>query len=285
MITSLRQHWKIYAIEGLSLGIFMVSASFFGTMLEYPRSVVHLALPNEFLRRCLMGFAMGTTATFIIYSPMGKLSGAHMNPALTLTFLMLGKIKRNDAIFYAIFQCMGGILAIALMTILLGDAFKDEPVNYVITAPGKSGAVIAFGVEVIIALCMMTMVLTTSNHPKFSGYTGFIAGFFVMSYVVLSGPISGFSMNPARTLASAVPSGMYPFFWIYMTAPFLGMFSSAALYKALNGKTICAKMHHSDHLTCIFNCGYCKHYSTIDESNTKDHRPSTMDFKTNNYGK
>lgn len=232
-----------------------------------------------------MGFAMGTTATLIIYSPMGKLSGAHMNPALTLAFLSLGKIKPNDAIFYSIFQCLGGILAVILMSIILGDAFKDEPVNYVITAPGKVGVTTAIMVEVAIAFFMMTMVLVTSNHPKFSNYTGVVAGFFVMNYVILSAPISGFSMNPARTLASAVPSGMYPSFWIYMTAPFMGMFSAAALYKALNGKTICAKMHHNDHPTCIFNCGYCKHYSTIDESNTKDHRPSSMDFKTNNYGK
>lgn len=259
MVESLKRNWRIYSMEAACLGIFMASASFFGTLLEYPDSIVHQVLPNGFFRLCLMGVAMGLTALAINYSPMGRLSGAHMNPALTFIFFWLGKIKRNDAIFYSIFQCVGGIGAVTLMSLLIGNPFHDSHVNYVITEPGKLGVGAAFIIEVFIAFCMMTMVLTTSNHPKLKNYTGAIAGFFVMCFVILSGPISGFSMNPARTLASAVPSGMYPSFWIYMTAPFIGFGIAAFIYKSLHGKVMCAKMHHSDHYRCIFNCGYCKH--------------------------
>ncbi len=237
----------------------MVSASFFGTLLEYPGSAIHQAVQNDFLRLIIMGFAMGVTATLIIYSPMGKLSGAQMNPAVTFTFYGLKKMKINDAIFYSLFQCAGGTLAVLLMRLILGKAFAEAHVNYVVTAPGKYGPLSAFMVEVIIAFVMMLMILITSNSERMAKYTGVFAGCFVMAYVIISGPISGFSMNPARSIASAIPSGHYNSFWIYLTAPFIGMFSGAACYQYFKGVVHCAKMHHSKFYKCIFNCEYCEH--------------------------
>ncbi|MFQ5683048.1 MAG: hypothetical protein ACE5HC_07220 [Candidatus Binatia bacterium] len=76
-------------MEAAGLGIFMVSACTFGTILEYPASPIHQAIADPFLRRILMGLAMGLTAVGIIYSPWGKQSGAHINPAITLTFFRL----------------------------------------------------------------------------------------------------------------------------------------------------------------------------------------------------
>lgn len=248
-------------MEAFCLGLFMVSASFFGTLLEYPASPVHQLITSNFLRLCLMGFAMGATATLLNYSPMGKLSGAHMNPAVSFTFVRLGKMQWTDAICYTLFQCVGGVLAVAAMSLLLGEGFKDAHVNYVITAPGKPGPAVAFAAEVIIAFCMMMMVLVTSNHSKLSKYTGAFAGLLVMIYVILTGPVSGFGMNPARTLASAIPAMQFSSFWIYMTAPFIGMFSAAAFYQRFKGAVICAKMNHSEFYKCIFNCGYCTHES------------------------
>jgi aquaporin Z len=263
MLKALKLNFKVYLMEAICLGLFMVSASFFGTLLEYPGSPVHQMVTSNFLRLCLMGLAMGATAALLTYSPMGKLSGAHMNPAISFTFVQLKKMKTVDALYYTLFQCVGGILAVTIMTLVLGDAFKDLPVNYAITAPGNSGSALAFIAEVTIAFFMMVMVLITTNHTRLSKYTGVIAGFFVMSYVILTGPVSGFGMNPARTMASAVPAMQFPSFWIYMTAPFIGMFSAAALYKRFVGAVICAKMHHSEFYKCIFDCDYCKHQSLV----------------------
>lgn len=263
---SLKQNWKVYSMEAVCLGLFMISASLFGTALEYSGSSLHSAIPNSFVRLCLMGLAMGVTAILLIYSPMGKLSGAHMNPALTFSFVRLGKIKMIDAIYYCLFQCAGGILAVYLMSLLLGDSFTSAEVNYVVTVPGRLGVLIAFIAELVIAYGMMTMVLTTSNHPRLSKYTGVVAGFFVMTYVILTGPISGFSMNPARTIASAVPAMKYDSLWIYMTAPFIGMLSAAEVFRLFKGKAICAKLHHTNSYLCIFNCGYCEHKETEHDS-------------------
>lgn len=246
-------------MEAVCLGLFMISASFFGTVLEYPGSILNEVLPNGFIRLIFMSVAMGATATAIIYSPMGKLSGAHMNPAVTFTFYGLKKISVNDAIFYALFQCVGGTLAVLLMRVVLGEAFEDVHVNYVVTTPGKYGPLTAFIIEIAIAFCMMMMILITSNNSKTAKFTGVFAGIFVMAYVILSGPISGFGMNPARSLSSAIPSGHYNSFWIYITAPFIGMFSAAGCYYYFKGVVHCGKMHHSKLYECIFNCGYCEH--------------------------
>ena len=259
MVHTLKTNWKVYSMEAICLGLFMVSACFFGTLLEFPGSPIHQVLPNDFLRLCLMGAAMGVTATVIIYSPMGKLSGAHMNPAVSFTFVRLGKMKWQDGIFYSLFQCVGGVIAVYLMVWALGEGFTSKPVNYVVTAPGKLGARVAFIVEIAIAFCMMMMVLVTSNNSRLSKYTGLFAGFFVMTYVIVSGPISGFGMNPSRSLASAIPAMQFTSFWIYVLAPFIGMMTAAEFYKRVSGGVLCAKMHHSTFYKCIFNCGYCEH--------------------------
>lgn len=268
MFSLLKQNWKMYAMEAICLGLFMASASFFGTMLEYPSSVVHQAIQNDFIRLVLMGVAMGVTATLIIYSPMGKLSGAHMNPAVSFTFVRLGKMKWQDGFFYALSQCLGGVIAVYMMVLVLGEGFTSKPVNYVVTAPGIFGAGTAFIVEIIIAFCMITMVLVTSNHSRLSKYTGLFAGFFVMTYVIVSGPISGFGMNPARSLASAIPAMQFPSFWIYVLAPFIGMLTGAEFHQRMNGAVRCAKLHHSSFYKCIFNCGYCGHATQDASSKT-----------------
>ena len=85
-------HWPEYLIEAGAIGTFMVSAAVFAAVLYYPSSPMSGAVSNELVRRALMGLAMGATAVAIIYSPWGQRSGAHMNPAVTLTFFRLGKV-------------------------------------------------------------------------------------------------------------------------------------------------------------------------------------------------
>ncbi len=110
----LRPHLPLYLYEGAELGLFMLSACAFTVLLFHPASPALHALPSPTLRRALMGLFMGLTAVLIIHSPMGKRSGAQFNPAITLTFLRLGKIGLPDALFYIAFQFAGGILGVAL---------------------------------------------------------------------------------------------------------------------------------------------------------------------------
>jgi aquaporin Z len=270
MKQSFQQHWPEYLMEAAGLGIFMFSAGMFATLLGYPGSPIYQSMPNAFYRLVLMGIAMGLTALGIFYSSWGKRSGAHINPAVTLTFLRLGKVKPWDAFYYVLFQCLGGIAGVLLVQFILGKAFTDVPVHFVVTVPGAMGAITAFWVEVLIAFLMMSMVLLTSNHARFSKYTSLIAGVVVMMFVISTAPISGFSMNPARSLASALPANSWVSFWIYLTAPFIGMGLAAEVYQLAGKKVICAKFHHHNHQRCIFNCGYMEQaHSTTISTQTK----------------
>lgn len=255
---TLKNHLPEYLMEAAELGLFMVSAGVFTILFEYPHSLVHQAIANADLRRFLIGVVMGTTAIALIYSPWGKQSGAHMNPAITLAFYQAGKVKRQDAIFYIVFQCLGGLAGVYLVALLFGSLFTQPPVSYVITVPGALGWIGALAGEWIVAFIMMTMVLFTSNHNRLNRYTGVFAGCLVMLYVTLEAPLSGFGMNPARSFASAFPAQNWTAFWLYAFVPPLSMISASALYQYWFGRRAikCAKLHHANHKRCIFRCSY-----------------------------
>src|SRR4029453_14010231 len=166
------QHWPEYLMEAACLGTFMISAGVFTALLEYPNSSVRRAIPNDFVRLALNGLAMGLTAIGIIYSPWGARSGAHMNPAVTWTFFRLGKVKSWDALFYPIFQTLGGVAGVLLVKFTLREVFTHVPGNYVVPVPGKAGVATAFVAEAIIACGMMVMVLFMTNTPKLTRFTG-----------------------------------------------------------------------------------------------------------------
>jgi aquaporin Z len=261
MLETLRHHWPEYCMEAAGLGIFMISAGMVTTLLESPNSPVHQAIADPFIRRALIGLAMGLTAIGIIYSPWGQQSGAHLNPAVTLTFFSLGKVAVWDAMFYMIFQFMGGLAGVLLVLVILGDKFALPPVTYVATLPGPLGPWVAFLVEIAISFVLMLTILIVTNTMRLARYTGLFAGLLVAIYITFTAPYSGMSMNPARTFASALPGGIWMSIWVYFTAPFIGMLGASFAYQAARRgrEVICAKLNHHTHRRCIFvNCGYGK---------------------------
>ncbi len=257
MIQTLRFHWPEYLMEAALLGLFMISAGVFTTLLEYPHSPVHLAIGSPLIRRALIGVAMGLTAVALIYSPWGQQSGAHFNPAVTLTFLRLKKVAFWDAAFYIIAQLVGGLIGVLLVLAILGDSFAQPPVSYAATVPGPAGVTIAFLAETAISFGLMLMVLYSINIARLSRYTGLLAGLFVAVYITVEAPLSGMSMNPARTIASALPGAVWTALWIYITAPVLGMLLAVDVYRTMRRQTKvhCAKLNHHTTRRCIF-CGY-----------------------------
>jgi aquaporin Z len=206
----------------------------------------------------LIGIAMGLTAIGIIYSPWGKRSGAHLNPAVTVTFFRLGKIQGLDAFFYVVAQFVGGLIGLQLAAMAIGMALEHPTVNYVVTVPGLDGTWMAFVAEVAISFGLMLVVLIVSNHTKLNAWTGLFAGALVATYIAVEAPLSGMSMNPARSFASALPAHLWTDFWVYLTAPFLGMLFAAECYVRFPGarRVLCAKLHHHNNAHCIFRCGY-----------------------------
>jgi aquaporin Z len=255
MLETLRKHWPEYAIEAWALGVFMVSAGVFTVLVEHPDFPIRSTVDSDFARRVLIGMAMGATAIALIYSPWGRRSGAHMNPAVTLTFFSLRKIARWDAVFFIAAQFVGGLLGVLFTLLLFGDRFADAPVSYVTTLPGPNGATLAFGLEALISCGLMTAVLTLSNSTRLMSCTGLVAGFLVAAYIAFEAPYSGMSMNPARSFASAAPAGLWQDLWIYFVAPALGMLLAGLVYSRTHMRVHCAKLYHASDTRCI-HCGY-----------------------------
>jgi aquaporin Z len=227
---SFQKNYKHYLQEALGLAIFMMSACFFGALLESPASPVHQLLQNSFLRLVMMGVLMGATALFIFYWPFTAASGAQINPAVTLSFLRTGQMCKYDALFFMLFQITGGTLAVYMMQQLMGSWLIDAPVNSVVTVPGEAGVAPAAFTEFIIAFITMSMVMFTSQHNVLKKYTRIIAACLVCCWVIFAGPVSGFGMNPARSFASALPANTWTAFPIYIIAPFAGMLSATELF-------------------------------------------------------
>jgi aquaporin Z len=262
---AVREHWPEYLIEATGLGFFMISACFFAALIFHPSSPVNRTITTPLAQRTLMGMMMGLTAIAIIYSPWGKRSGAHINPSTTLAFLRLGKITPWDAGLYLVAQFAGAVSGILISALLLGSLISDASVNYVTTAPGPHGVWVAFIAEVLISFILMTAILLASNHRRAARSTGVIAGVLVATYIAIESPISGMSMNPARTFGSAFGARSWTAIWLYFTAPPLGMLLAAELYMRTRGRVMCAKLHHQNNQRCIFRCGYKK-----EESHEKD---------------
>jgi aquaporin Z len=255
---ALRSHWPEYLIEGAGLALFMLSALSFTALLEHPASPVRAALPDAFARRGCMGLAMGATAAALVYSPFGRRSGAHFNPALTLTFYRLGKVAGPDAAGYAGAHFAGALLGAASAGLVLEPRLSDPSVAWAVTRPGAAGAAAAFAAETAISCGLVLAVLFSSNHPRTARFTGAFCALLVALYIAVEAPLSGMSMNPARTLGSAAAAGVFEALWVYFGAPLLGMLIGAELYLRRRGAGFvrCAKLHHGGGHRCIFRCGF-----------------------------
>lgn len=235
-------------LEALELGLFMISAASFAVLLEHPESPVHAVIPSALARRALMGVAMGTTAFLLVRSPMGRRSGAHMNPATTLAFASLGRVGPGLAARYVVAQLLGAVAGLALAWLALGRRLPE--VDFVATRPGPSGARVAFVAEAALAFVLMAVVLRVlaSRRPELAPAA---VAALVALYITVEAPLSGMSLNPARSFASALLSRDLGSLWVYLAAPPLGMLAAAWTLAPAGG---CARLLHDPRWRCVF-CG------------------------------
>jgi len=115
---------------------------------------------------------------------------------------------------------------------------------------------VAFAAELAISFGLMSAVLAFTNVPSRNRFTPFVAATLVAVYITLEAPLSGTSMNPARSFASAVPAHFWHALWIYFLAPPLGMLAAAECHLRRGGAVLCAKLHHVNDRRCIFRCAF-----------------------------
>lgn len=163
-----------------------------------------------------IALTFGLAVLAMIYS-VGDISGAHLNPAVTLGFWAARRMPGRSVPGYLASQCAGALLASGLLRVMF-------PANATLGATQPAGPVMqSFALEVVLTALLMFVILNVSTGAKEKGLTAGIAvGAVIALEALFAGPISGASMNPARSLAPALVSGHWENVWIYLVAPVLG---------------------------------------------------------------
>lgn len=200
---------------------------------------------------------MGLTVVAIILTPWGKQSGGHFNPSITFAFYRLGKVAFWDALFYVTAQFVGAAIGATTAAFVLRNAPQVTAVRYAVTVPGIFGNAGAFGGELMISFVLLTVILFATNRRAWARYTPFLVGALYATFIAFETPLSGMSMNPARTFGSAFRSGYWQAIWIYFVAPTVGMLGAAEVFLWVRGGRgpYCAKLDHANNRRCIFRHG------------------------------
>ena len=253
--TTLRRHWPEYLVEAGFLAAFLLVAGAISAWLLHPAGAGAALSPGLAVRRLAAGVVMGLALMAMIYSPWGRRSGTHLNPAITLAYLRLGKIGRWDALFYTLAQVAGGFAAVALLRsgALLPGAAQPSLLS---TSIGPTNEWALFLTELVLSGTAMFLILFTSNHERWFRWTGVLYGLLVIAIVACAAPLSGFGMNLARLLAVDASGDLAAANWLNLLPPLLGMQLAVEAYRLLTGRSqvLCAKLAHNTRGTCIFRC-------------------------------
>ncbi len=213
----------------------------------------------ERLRLLVTGLVFAGGATLVVYSPLGRTSGGHLNPAVTCAFWRLHRIGGRDALAYAIAQTIGALVGVAAVQTVAGDLAIS--VDLGLTTPGAGiSRLAACGYEAAITFALMFLILACLNKPRMAPRTGMAAGLLVAILVMIEAPMTGTSLNPARSLAPALLTGRLDDVWIYLVAPPIGAVLAARVWHGRFGarqSLICAKLYHGGVSPCQFaTCPY-----------------------------
>jgi aquaporin Z len=186
-----------------------------------------------------IAFAFGLTVLAMVYA-IGGISGCHINPAITIAMLVAGKIKWKDAILYIIFQCVGAIIAAG---ILLGIASGNPDYSLAVNGLGQNGFALhspagyslgaAFVAELVLTMLFLLVIFGSTHERAPKGFAGLSIGLSLVLIHLVGIPITGTSVNPARSLGPAVFAGGAALsqLWLFIVAPIVGGILAAFIWK------------------------------------------------------
>ena len=182
-----------------------------------------------------VAFAFGLSVVAMAYT-IGGISGCHINPAITLGVFMSGRMSGKDAALYMIFQVIGAIIGSARLIALVSTGGHDGP-----TATGSNGfgdgeMLQAFIAEVVFTFIFVLVVLGTTDSKKGAGnFAGLAIGLSLVLVHIVCIPITGTSVNPARSIGPALFEGGAALsqLWLFIVAPFIGAVGSAIVWKII----------------------------------------------------
>jgi aquaporin Z len=186
-----------------------------------------------------IAFAFGLTVLVMVYA-IGNISGCHINPAITVAMLVAGKIKGKDAIFYIIFQCVGAIIGAAIL-LAIANGISDYSLaanglgqnGYGAHSPGGYSLVACFVAEVVLTALFLFVIFGSTSQKAPKGFAGVAIGLALVLIHIFGIPVTGTSVNPARSLGPAVFAGGAALsqLWLFIVAPIVGGILAALLWR------------------------------------------------------
>jgi aquaporin Z len=240
--------WKIFGAETIGMAL-LVGVGLSVVILDFGQGVpVARLLPDAGARRAVTGFLFGSTGALIALSPLGRESGAHINPIVTLGFWLMGRLKAWQALGYWASQLLGAVLG-ALP--LLAWGAMGRSIAYGATVPGPAfGAAWALLGETVTSFALVFSLFFVLRHRLLRPFAPALFPPLYALMVWLEAPVSGTSTNPARSFGPALVSGDWRGWWIYWLGPVLGALLAVALHRgalASWSRLGVAKVHHFGH--------------------------------------
>jgi aquaporin Z len=236
--------WQVFVSELVGTALLVLVGLSLVILMFGDGSPIPDALPSEGWRRLITGFLFGTTGALIALSPVGKRSGAHINPVVTMAFRLMGKLDVRTTLGYVVAQLTGAVLG-SLPLLVWGS--MGQSVAFGATLPGTG-----YGTETVLLGEVITTFVMVTGLCLFLGFRGirpFTPAMFPFLYAVMvyaESPISGTSTNPARSLGPAIVSGQWDGWWIYWVGPIIGSMAACLACSALAKRITVAKLYHFD---------------------------------------
>ena len=242
-------HWRIWAAEGAGTGLMMLGGLSAVCVVFGDGVFLAEALPSDSVRYLVVGGLFAACVSLVAVSPLGRLSGAHLNPALTLSFRVLGRVSGHDVGGYLVAQLAGALAATALVRALWGDTALsvDGGATAVSTSTG-----VAVGLEVAMTAALIGVILLFVSHARLAPWTPLAIWPVITALVWIGSPYTGTSLNPTRSAAPALVFARLSDLWLYLLAPTAGALLVAVAWRhrgsAAQPKT--AKLFHDPAYPC-----------------------------------
>ena len=208
---------KAYLSEFVGTALLVLVGLSFVIFVNGKGSPVLKIIPDGGIRRAISGFLFGTTGCLITISPVGKISGAHINPMVSIAFWMRGNMTFENMLGFVAAQMAGAIVG-CVPLLLWGK--QGLSMDYGATIPNGVNA--AFTGEIWTTFVLIAVILFFTSHDKLKNFTPFMMPIIYCIMVYVEAPVSGTSTNPARSFGPAVVSNVWSGYWLYWVAPLIG---------------------------------------------------------------
>lgn len=270
-------HWPEYGAELLGTA-FLIFVGLSAVVLDFGKGLPPSRLiPDVSLRRLITGLIFAGSGSLVAISPLGKLSGAHINPSVSLAFWAHGKMHHRDLLGYMLAQFVGAIVGESLLVSAWGNFSRSVTNGMTLPGAGYPLWLIFLAEMGLTCLLVLGIFVFVSSH-RLMNWTPLMSWLLVATMVWLESPISGTSLNPARSIGPALLTWLWTDQWLYCLAPPLGALLAVALFRLLTfgeRDVLTAKLFHEPRYRSIFKNVYALNWQPANEKKQRLVRPKT----------